>query len=57
MTANQDISVCSDVRDEAKKSVNDTPDTKGKTFILWNTSTGKKHTYVLHLNFLKLVQK
>ena len=30
MTANQDISVCSDVRDEAKKSVNDTPHTKGK---------------------------
>ena len=54
MTANQDISVCSDVRDEAKKSVNDTPHSKGKTFILRNTSTGNKHTYVLHLNFLKL---
>ena len=55
MTANQEKSVCSDVTDEAKKSVNDTPHTKGKTFILWNTSTGNKHTYVLHLNFVKLV--
>ena len=54
MTENQDISVCSDVRDEAKKSVNDTPHSRGKTFILRNTSTGNKHTYVLHLNFLKL---
>ena len=55
MTANQDISVCSDVRAvRLKKSVNDTPHTKGNTFILWNTSTGNKHTYVLHLNFLKL---